>query len=306
VQSLTGGFSPATLSAVIDALDTADSRAVAVGDLDGDGSPDLVFGNRADPAGTIKNTVYFNDGFGGFLAGSTFPGPYSDGGNSRSAVIADFNADGFEDVAFAEFSGGQASYIMFNNGTGFPAPFTSGDLVELGGANLKANSIAAGDVDGDGDMDVVLGINGGYVRVFRNNGFGEFTEATLSDPGAAAEVNFAVSSIVLGDLDRDGDLDIVAARDNVDTRIYFNEGGGDFTDPIQSVTAAGGVNNLNSPDTVALGDVDGDGDLDLRVGNDGSAAGEPNRLYLNTGDPEAGLFLHERGAPVGFRSGWRS
>ncbi|MCH7636266.1 MAG: VCBS repeat-containing protein, partial [Proteobacteria bacterium] len=294
VKSLNSALTPATASVTVDALDTSDTRAIAIGDLDGDGDLDLVFGNKSSPDGSVKNRIYLNDGFGAFPTGFALSSPYSDGGNSRSAVIADFNSDGYEDIAFAEFSSGQASYIMFNDGSGSPTPFSGANIVELGDATLKGNSITAGDIDGDGDMDIVLGIISGYVRVFRNDGFGAFEEAVIEDTGAASVINFALSAVLLGDLDQDGDLDIVAARDRVDTRIYLNDGSGNFPSSlIQFVTASGAVNTINSPDTIALGDVDGDGYLDLIVGNDGSGVSgtaQPNRLYLNSGDPVAGLF----------------
>ena len=287
VKTLSGAFEPTDTSAIVDPADTTDTRALAVGDLDGNGSLDLVFGNRA---GTLGNRYYLNDGSGAFPMGFELPSPYSDGGNSRSAVIADFNSDGFADVALAEFSSAQASYILINDGPGGTTPFDSATIVELGAASLKGNSIASGDIDGDGDADIVLGSSGDYVRVFTNDGFGNFEESVIEDPGAATAINFSVSSVLLGDLDRDGDLDVLAARDNVDTRIYLNSGGGQFTEPVQAVTASGAANSASSADVAALGDVNGDGILDLVVGNDG--ASNPNRLYIGTGDPDpaVGLF----------------
>jgi len=290
VKTLSGALEPTDTSTVVDVADTTDTRALAVGDLNGDGSLDLVFGNRADPAGILGNRYYLNDGFGAFPTGLELPSPYSDGGNTRSAVVADFNSDGFADVALAEFSSAQASYILLNDGAGAMTPFDTSTIVELGDAALKGNTIASGDIDGDGDADIVLGSSSDYVRVFTNDGFGNFEETVIEDTGAATALNFSVSSVLLGDLDRDGDLDIVASRDNVDTRIYLNAGGGQFTEPVQAVTAAGAANSASSADVAALGDVNGDGILDLVVGNDG--ASNPNRLYIGTGnpDPAVGLF----------------
>jgi hypothetical protein len=278
IDSLTGAFLPGATSTLVDATDAVSSRAVVAGDLDGDGDLDLAFAN-AD-----RNSVYFNNGFGVFVRGAQIPDDFISG-NSRSAAIADFNGDGHLDVVFAEF-GNQATRVHFNNGSGADPVFTAGDFADLGDPAIRGDSIATGDIDNNGSIDVVLGVRGDFVKVFRNDGFGNFSAAEdVTDPlGAGA---FRARSVLLGDLDQDGDLDLVAAREEGDTRVYLNNGSGTFGTP-QSV--AGGVsNNLSAPDSADLGDVDGDGLLDLIIGNDfvGSTAlpnPQPNRLYLNSGN----------------------
>ena len=168
--SLTGPLFNA--STAVDAFDVVDTRAVAVGDLNGDGFPDLALGNNG------VNSVYFNNGFGAFTRGSAIPNDPM--GNTRSAVIEDFNGDGFLDLLFAEFGTAQASRIHFNNGSGSAQVFTQDEFVLLGSATLKGDSAAAGDVDGDGDIDVVLAIDGGYVKLFRNDGTATFRHRRTS------------------------------------------------------------------------------------------------------------------------------
>lgn len=291
VQSLNGALSPAATSTTIDPAVEDRTRAVAVGDLDGDSDPDLAFGNDG------FNSVYFNDGTGGFARGDAIPDDFFAGGNTRSAAMEDFNGDGHLDVVFAEF-GGQANRIHFNNGSGTTQVFTAGDFVDLGAPTLKGDSLATGDVDGDGDIDIVLGVDGGYVKLFRNDGFGNFAEEDVLDTERSA-TGFHARSVLLGDLDRDGDLDLVAAREYADARVYRNDGDGNFSNvPTQSAGSSSpdAQNNLNSPDSAALGDVDGDGYLDLIIGNDGSNVdlgqgpnSKPNRLYLNSGTA-SGIF----------------
>ena len=274
--SLTGPLF--NVSAAVDAFDVVDTRAVAVGDLNGDGFPDLAFGNNG------VNSVYFNNGFGAFTRGSDIPDDPA--GNSRSAVIEDFDGDGFLDLLFAEFGTAQATRIHFNNGSGSAQVFTLGDFVLLGPATLKGDSVAAGDVDGDGDIDVVLAIDGGYVKLFRNNGFGTFSPAVdVVDAGFSAS-GYRVRTVLLGDLDRDGDLDIVSAREYAATRIHLNNGAGNFATLPQSA-GLNVANSLSSPDSASLGDVNGDGFPDLFVGNDGSVsspAPKPNYLFINSGN----------------------
>ena len=168
VNSLTGSLLPAAVGIDLSAVDVDETRAVAVGDLDGDGFPDIVVGNNG------RNKVYFNNGAGvvTFTAGPNIPSDQI-AGNTRSVAIADFNGDGHLDVAFAEFGGGQSTRIHFNNGNGANSNqvFDNGDFVDLGDLVLKGDSLAVGDVDNDGDIDVVLGVDQGYVKLFTNDGF---------------------------------------------------------------------------------------------------------------------------------------
>ena len=278
VQSLNNSFAPTDASTSVDAIILDDTRAVAVGDLDGDGDLDLAFGNNG------LNSIYFNDGFGTFSRGAKVPDDYFVGSNSRSVAIADLNGDGHLDVLVAEFGGGQATRVHFNNGSGSNQIFTAGEFADLGESLFGGDSVATGDVDNDNDIDVVLGVDNGYVKLFRNDGFGNFAAAEeIADTDPA--FGFHARTVLLGDLDGDGDLDLVAAREDDSTRIYLNDGSGVFGAP---QSAGVGVNNsLPAPDSVALGDVNGDGLLDLVVGNDGSGTvtgtANANYLFLNSG-----------------------
>lgn len=101
---------------------------------------------------------------------------------------------------------------------------------------------------------------------YRNDGAGTFSDTTASDLPQDASY---IRALALGDLDRDGDLDLVAG-----TRLYLNDGGGAFVDD-----KAFRLPPTVAPFSLVLGDVDGDSDLDLIVGSSGGQ----NRLFLNYG-----------------------
>ena len=115
-------------------------------------------------------------------------------------------------------------------------------------------SVAWGDIDGDGDLDLATGNWNEINRIYTNDGEGTFTE--LTDALGYAEDD--TYSVAWGDMDGDGDLDLAVGNDGVN-RLYQNSSNGKF---VELPNALG--TTINDTRSVAWGDMDGDGDLDPR------------------------------------------
>ncbi len=142
------------------------------------------------------------------------------------------------------------------------------EFVDSGQAlgDSQSRSIALGDLDGDGDLDAMVGNLNAANTVWTNDGNGTFTNS------GQALGNSSSWSVALGDLDGDGDLDAMVANDFQPNTVWTNDGTGTFTNSGQA------LGNRYSQ-SVALGDLDGDGDLDAMVANNGT-----NTVWTNDGN----------------------
>lgn len=160
-----------------------------------------------------------------------------------------------------------------------------------------AGGAASGDIDGDGDLDlIVLRGNLGPNLVYRNTGTSFVEDAAgagLAYTKAPGE-NFRHSAPTLGDLDGDGDLDLLlGGLENDPTLVFLNDGAGRFVD----ATTGSGLGGMTSIHTIsmALGDYDQDGDLDIAMAHWGTPRdprfpGETETLWRNDSEPQSPKF----------------
>ncbi len=261
------------------------TRSLALGDVDNDGSLDAIVGNRDQ-----QNVIYLlSDGLGRFAFSQK--ARFGNQIDTRATVLADLDRDGDLDLLFGNWK--NRAVLLVNDGHG-SFPSTAADcktptqgVVCFGSPTAQTQAIVVGDLDGNHTLDVVLGREGQPDQLYLNDGAAGFGWLNQGRPfGWDAG---PTRSLALGDLDRDGDLDIVAAYDDGrKSVIYYNSGQAGFfngalncTSPPTNVACFGyGDNDSHA---VAIGDLNGDGALDLALGDEGG----PNSIFLNDG---AGRF----------------
>ena len=230
-------------------------HGVNVGDLDGDGDPDLLINTHRDSA---PSRVYLNNGNAVFeeLVGAF------DTNIGFKVDLHDLDGDGDLDAIGEAVS---AVNVYWNDGAGY---FTDSEL------SFPLTTIW-GDLDSDGDMDVLIKEDGIGYSVRLNDGANNFNTYWNHTDRAA----MAIGDMALGDVDSDGDLDAIitnghhAVSTSHSTLVFFNDGTGQFTDSGQRLSV---VTNAG----VSLGDLDGDDDLDLVL----TDYMEPCQIWLNDGD----------------------
>jgi FG-GAP-like repeat/Bacterial Ig-like domain len=240
-------------------------------DLNGDGFLDLATVNEV--SADVRVTLNLADGTGFY---GPFLSPKAIGLESSPNEQADFDNDGKTDGCFSA-ADGQGVWILRGNGNG---TYGSTQTVDLGG---EPHGIAALDVDGDGDWDIVdANVASGDLALMLNDGSGGFGSPTTFDGGVGGEYALAA-----GDMNGDGIMDlVVGGRNSEEIRTLLGNGDGTFTQA--AVQSSGGLTWV-----VALGDVDGDGILDATAANSVSNNGA---VLIGNGD---GTFA----APVTVSSG---
>jgi hypothetical protein len=261
-----------------------DPLSVAIGDLNGDGRPDLAVAN----CDSSNVGVLLGQSGGTFAPAATYS---SGGGGPSSVAIGDLNGDGRADLAVANYSSNTVGVLLGQSGGTFAAAATYGS----GGSN--PGWVAIGDLNGDGRPDLaVANAASGNVGVLLGQPGGTFAPAATYSSGGTGSWFVAI-----GDLSGDGRPDLAVSNGgSANVGVLLGQSGGTFAPA--ATYGCGGI-HLNA---VAIGDLNGDGRPDLAAANYGyygpgaNVAVLTNTLAFPLFSPHGTLFDVQ---PGGFMAG---
>jgi len=247
---------------------------VVLGDIDGDGKPDLAVVNT----GTSSFSVFRNISSSGSITSSSFAASvdFSTGGNPEGIAMGDIDGDGKLDIVVSNY--GSNSFSVFRN-ISTSGSITSGSFASSVDFSTGSNPgcVVIGDIDWDGKPDIVVANTANTFSIFRNTStLGSITTSSFATP-----INFSFGlntfGIALGDIDGDGKLDIAFTNWTQEKKVSIlrntSTSGSISFDPKVDFTTG------TNPYSVAFGDIDSDSKPDLVVANQLSSTVS---VFINT------------------------
>ncbi|MEZ4296735.1 MAG: VCBS repeat-containing protein [Polyangiaceae bacterium] len=268
---------------------------VRLTDIDNDDDLDILFPNAAGFGNTQGQSqpfvIYRNDGNFSFTnVSAEAVGNFT--GWLRQVAVADISGDGFVDI-YAPSAWGADDKFFINDGTG---KFVDEAAARLPNVKSRAGATRFGDVDNDGDLDLLVGDDysgnsGQIAHLYLNDGTGKFTEAPWALPTMMSgdqPIDFD-----LFDMDGDYDLDLfINQHFGTKGQLWQNDGTGKFVDVTANIPSQDGQSKFRYGPVAC--DVDGDGDLDIWQDN-AIPPGGAEQLLINDGK---GKFTDETVARV--------
>ncbi len=254
IHKNTGTNGSMSFSSNVNFSTTINSRAIALGDFDGDGRLDLAATNNSTVS-ILRNTSVF-----GTISFATKI-DFTTGTNSINLEVCDINSDGKLDIVVANFDNNTISVLRNTSVGGIISFATKVDF----SAGQNPVGLAVGDLNGDTKLDIAItNFNTSAVSILRNTSVGSVlsfaTLISLSSPNAPFDVKMA-------DMDSDGKLDLTVLNSGSNLISVFRN-----TSILSAISFATkldygvGVN----PRSMSIGDLDGDGKLDITATNQSS------------------------------------
>ncbi len=252
--------------------------SIVVGDFNGDGKVDLA----VSALGAHLVEILLGNGDGTFQGARTREYPAGDG--PAGLATGDFNGDGKHDLAVIDSLDNQISILLGNGDGSLQQPIHYG-------TGALPRGILSADFNGDGKPDLAVAVAGTSVLMFLGNGDGTFQPPLHYSPGSGLRPE----ALAAGDFNGDGKLDIAivcgGAHELGVVGVGLGNGDGTFQAPAKYPVQSFPLPNITG--SIAAGDLNGDGRLDLVVGNSSS-----NILVLLRGNGD-GTFQ----SPVAYGAG---
>ena len=271
--------------------DVGDVAAPAFADLDDDGDVDVLVGALSG------NVVLFSNG--GEARAPAFLGPVAlaDVVGFASPTFGDLDGDGDLDALVGDGPSGN-QVLIHNVGTARAPAFGLPSSNPFGLGSVAGYSFPElGDLDGDGDLDALVGVgsSGGSPLLFSNTGTATLPAFAAPVTSPFGLVGLELAAPTLADLDADGDLDALVGRFGGDTAYFANTGTRTepaFAEPTVSPFGLASAGDVRSP---TFTDVDDDGDLDLFMAEIGGSL----VFVTNAGTPASPAFVAPLTNPFG-------
>jgi hypothetical protein len=289
-----------SLTDIVDTGAGATPTSIAVSDFNGDGIADVAVTNYQ--SNTV--TILLGMGAGWYTqTPTTTPlgnvSPLTVGGNPSFVAVGDFNGDGIPDLAVVNNTGDTVT-ILLGRGDGSFSEATATYLSSYKGSvspiavGSAPSSVAVGDFNGDGVPDLAVTDSlGSKVTILLGRGDGTFTEATSTYLTTALGSTSPIAAgslpqyVAVGDFNGDGIPDLAVANNGGNSvTILLGRGDGSFTEATSSYlsTPLGSASPIAvgyGPESIAVGDFNGDGIPDLAIANN---AGKSVTVLLGQGD----------------------
>lgn len=274
-------------------MKSTEGPKIAIGDLNGDGLEDFYIGGAKDSPGAL----FIQSRGGKFKSTNESLLERDKGSEDLQCLFFDADADGDLDLYVTsggnEFSSGSFALmdrLYINDGSG---TFTKSGQLLPNGIPESSSTVIASDFDGDGDMDLFIGIRlksgeigvlqNGYI--LKNDGKGNFTNSTRVVAPELIDLGM-ITDAIWSDYDGDGNDDLIVVGEWMAITVFNNNGG-----KLKKVTEEVGLADTHGWwNRIEAADMDGDGDIDYVLGNHGlnsrfkASVEKPVMAYVNDFD----------------------